>query len=104
MAYQVKELAANVDDLSLIPRTTWWKERTDSYTLFSELHMLVNRHRNRYTCTHTYMQATYNIHIAKLHKTAIYPANLLRCQCIYNIKTYARRPIIACPLRNQGRY
>lgn len=37
MVQWVKTLASKPDDLTSIPGTTWWKERTNSLVLFSGL-------------------------------------------------------------------
>lgn len=46
MAQQGSELVVKSDDLSSTTGTTWWKQRTSSHKLPSDLH-------TTYSCTHT---------------------------------------------------
>lgn len=50
MARQAKVLAAKPDDLSLVPRTPWWKERTSSCRVSSDLHLHTLHGTHTYTC------------------------------------------------------
>lgn len=47
--------AAKPDDLNGFPRTTWWKERTHSHRLASDLQMYAIAYMLRCTCPHVGM-------------------------------------------------
>lgn len=52
MAQWVKALTAKPENLSSIPGPTWWKKRTDSCKLSSDLHMCLGTCSHTYPCTH----------------------------------------------------
>lgn len=64
IAQQTRKLAAQPDDLSLIPRNTEWKERADPCKSFSNIHLqavacthtCVYTHRHTHACRHAHIQ------------------------------------------------